>query len=120
MSAGGAEHELVTVRLRLRVTPGADLATSAADILHHDLLAEDFSKPWREHPSKAVTSPSSRKRNDHGDRPGGPFLGACACACTRQPVPEYRILGSQSAMSGTRISNATRTKSATRNGSVPR
>ena len=60
----------------------------------------------------------SRKRG--GDAVAPAFIQRSSSDKLLEDAPQYSTLGSQSASEGIRISKATSTKSATRNGSVPR
>ena len=70
MGADGAEHEGVAVGLGIGDALGAGHAAGAADVLDHDLLAENFAHARADHAAEHVGRAAGGERNDHGHRPG--------------------------------------------------
>ena len=69
--ADGAEHERVAVGRGIGDALGPRHAAGAADVLHHDLLAEDLAHALGHDAAEHVRRSAGRERNDHRDRLGG-------------------------------------------------
>src|SRR5262249_28176706 len=78
MGAKVAEHELVTVRRRLRHPVAAGHTAGAAHIFDDDLLPQKLGKPGGQNAADRVCRATRRKRNDHGHWSGGPLLRLCS------------------------------------------
>ena len=70
MRADRAEHDLVAVGRRGRDALRAGHAACAADVLDHDLLAQDLAHARRHDTAEHVGRAAGRERNDHRDRTG--------------------------------------------------
>src|SRR5262249_5122837 len=72
-----AQHELITVRCRLRHPRHTGHAACATDVLDDDLLTQDFGKASAENSRQGIGGAACRERHHHGDRPGRPVLRRC-------------------------------------------
>ena len=68
ISAEVTREDRIAVRVGACGAKRADGAASAADILHHDVLAEMPGENIGDNPPGDIGRPAGRERNDHGDR----------------------------------------------------
>ena len=73
------EKEGVAVGRGLRDLGGAESAAGAADVLHHDLLAEHLRHRLGDEAGHGVGGAARRERHDDGDRAGRVVLGRGGC-----------------------------------------
>ena len=70
-----AEHELIAVRRRLRHPGRPHHSAGAADVLDHNLLAQDLGEARGKDPPEHIRAPTGRKADDHAHGTGRPALG---------------------------------------------
>ena len=98
MGADRADPHHVAVGLGIGDALGAGHAAGAADVLDHDLLAEDLTHALGEHAADGVLRPARRERDHHGDRARRIILRGCGCQQRHygrergDQNPEHRVL----------------------------
>src|SRR5262249_6390568 len=75
VSADAAEHHCVAIRLCISDTLGTGHPAGAADVFHHDLLAEQLAHALRNNSTEGVWRSAAGERDAHRDWPCRETLG---------------------------------------------